>query len=241
MNTETEAKHKPDRLGRAQAQSRPIDETCVGDYLLAHPDFFERHPELLTRLEITHPTGDAVSLIERQVELLRHQNSTLERRLVDLVEVARGNDSVIGRLHKLAVALLGAEETAERVQVLEDHLRGQFGADHTRLYLFAGQLDELGLDTVRRVNRAELGKFKRFLEEDKPFCGRLRPAQLEYLFAEQAARVSSVALVPLGPRARLGMMALGSEKPDHFNPTLGTLFLARVGELTEHALGPILK
>lgn len=217
-----------------------IDAAAVADYLLTHPGFFDTRSDLLMKLKVVHPTGEAVSLIERQVELLRNQNRTLERRLVDLVEVARTNDSVLERLHALSVALLASDELAERLRTLEDHLRGRFGADHIRLLLFSGRPEELGLDTVERVERAALTKFKRFLDEGKAFCGRPRPAQLEALFAENAARIASAALIPIGPRARYGMLALGSEKADHFSPTLGTVFLSRIGELTEQSLARIL-
>ncbi|HET6724825.1 MAG TPA: DUF484 family protein [Gammaproteobacteria bacterium] len=223
------------------AANRPaIDEAGVSDYLLANPEFFERHTGLLMKLRIAHPTGDAVSLIERQVELLRNQNRTLERRLVDIVEIARSNDSVLERLHQLSVALLGADEPGERVRVLEDSLRSRFGADRICLLLFSGQPEKLGLDNIQRVERDELPKFKRFLDEGKSFCGRLRPAQLELLFGEHAATIKSAALVPVGNRARFGMLALGSEKPDHFSPTMGTVFLDRIGVLTEQALSAVL-
>ncbi|HET7570285.1 MAG TPA: DUF484 family protein [Gammaproteobacteria bacterium] len=233
MSNDSEAKRKPVH------EAIHIDDAGVSDYLLAHPDFFERHTNLLMKLKVAHPAGDAVSLIERQVELLRNQNRTLERRLVDLVEVARSNDSVLERLHELSVALLAATEPGERVRVLEDKLRSRFGADHIRLLLFAGDPATLGLDNVARAERDELTKFSRFLDEGKAFCGRLRPAQLEFLFAAQAPKVASAALVPIGSRARYGMLALGSDNADHFSPTLGTVFLNRIGELVEHALRPL--
>ena len=91
--------HKADLSGAL------ADESVV-DYLLGHPDFFEAHAELLSKLKVPHPTGTAVSLIERQVEVLRGQNRQLERKLVDLIEVARANDTLIERIHRLALALL---------------------------------------------------------------------------------------------------------------------------------------
>lgn len=224
---------------KAGAQAGGVNEQAVADYLLAHADFFERHSGLLSKLRLRHPTGEAVSLIERQVELLRSQNRTLERRLVDLVEVARANDSVLERLHELAVALLSADDGGERVRLLEDNLRSHFGADEIRLLLFTGKPEALGLTNVRRVGRTELAEFARFLEEGKPTCGRLRPPQLEYLFAERAASIASAALVPVGSRARFGLLALGSREAERFSPTLGTVFLNRIGELVEQALRPL--
>lgn len=233
MSNDSEAKRRPVH------ETVQIDDIGVADYLLGHPDFFEHHTSLLMKLRVVHPAGEAVSLIERQVELLRNQNRTLERRLVDLVEVARSNDSVLERLHELSVALLGATEPGERVRVLEDKLRSRFGAEQIRLLLFAGDPAALGLDNVARAERDELTRFSRFLDEGKAYCGRLRAPQLEFLFTDQAPRVASAALVPIGSRARYGMLALGSDNADHFSPTLGTVFLTRIGELVEHALRPL--
>ena len=78
-----------------------LSSDSIVDYLLSHPEFFEAHPELLVKLKVPHPSGTAVSLIERQVEVLRGQNRQLERKLVDLIEVARANDTLIERIHRL--------------------------------------------------------------------------------------------------------------------------------------------
>lgn len=223
---------------KANLKTFEFSEDGIAGYLLAHPDFFERHTGLLMKLRLPHPTGEAVSLIERQVELLRNQNRGLERRLVDLVEVARSNDSVLERLHQLALTLLGADDPGERVRLLEDNLRSRFGADEIRLLLFSGQADILGLDNVQRIAREAppLNDFANFLNQGKAHCGRLRPAQLAFLFGDKAAAIASAALIPIGSRARYGMLALGSGKPEHFSPTLGTVFLNRIGELAEQSL-----
>ena len=51
-----------------------LDENEVADFLRTHPDFFERHLALLTELVVPHSSrGGAVSLLERQVGVLRDQ------------------------------------------------------------------------------------------------------------------------------------------------------------------------
>ena len=82
-------------VNQAQATSDELTEDSIADYLQSNPDFFERHQTLLGNLKLPHSTsGAAVSLVERQVSVLRQQNVALERRLRDLVDVARSNDQL---------------------------------------------------------------------------------------------------------------------------------------------------
>ena len=132
-----------------------INEKSVADYLQAHPDFFERHQSLLTTLRIPHRPGAAVSLVERQVSSLRQKNLQLERKLRDLVDVARSNDDLADKIHSLATRLLAAGSRAQAVDVAEELLRSSFNADQPVLVLFetdtAGEFGELGDPTGRRA------------------------------------------------------------------------------------------
>ena len=66
------------------------DEERIERYLALNPDFFERHQQLLARMRLPHMrTGSTVSLVERQVEVLRDQKSDADRRLAEFIAVAR--------------------------------------------------------------------------------------------------------------------------------------------------------
>ncbi len=223
---------------KAGMKEPALSDKTIADYLISHPDFFDNHSELLPKLRIPHPSGSAISLIERQVDVLRQQNRTLERKLVDLVEVARSNDSVLERIHRLALTLMECDELSERLAALQDSLRTNFGADEVALLLFRGAPEQFGTGPARRIERddSELEQFSNFLSAGKPQCGRLRPSQLTFLFGARGEDVGSAALVPVGERASVGILAIGSHKPEHFSPTLGTAFLSRIGELVDRAL-----
>lgn len=214
----------------------------VVDYLLSHPEFFEAHAELLSKLKIPHPTGSAVSLIERQVEVLRQQHRQLERKLVDLIEVARANDTLIERIHRLALALLEGANLPDRLYALQEELRERFGADEVSMFLLhAGPQDaDAGPARWLTTDDSGLEQFRELLKSGKPHVGRLRPPQLEFLFGEQAERIASAALVPLGDRGSLGLLAVGSHDLERFSPTLGTAFLTRISELVTAALHPLM-
>ena len=84
-----------------------IDEAAIGQYLQQHPDLFDRHPQLLTRLRLVHPrTGTTVSLIERQVEVLRDKQAASEQKLAEFVRVARANDVLVDKIHRFTRRLV---------------------------------------------------------------------------------------------------------------------------------------
>lgn len=222
---------KPPRLAA-------LDDAGVADYLQRHPDFFERHPDLVAVLRVPHPSGGAISLIERQVELLRQHNRQLERKLVDLIEIARANDAAVERIHQLALVLMESEDLIDLLAALQDSLRNRFGAEAVAICLFRGDAGSLQGGPARRIAADDpaLAQFANFLKGGKPQCGRLRPAQLEFLFDGAAADVGSAALIPLGEHAELGFVAVGARSEDHFSPALGTVYLGHIGALVACAL-----
>jgi uncharacterized protein YigA (DUF484 family) len=225
-----------------QDESRPLDEDTVVDHLRAHPDFFERHPRLIEGLNLPHGAGgDTVSLVERQVSVLRQKNRELEDRLRQLVDVARSNESLAQRIHRLATRLLEDATGEHALETLESCLREDFGANQTVVVLFHDSseiIQEPDTRFLRRMSRTSpaLKSFATFLDSGLPRCGRVRDAQKEFLFPGDGALIASVALVPLGPRCATGMMAIGSRDAERFNPTMSTDFLARIGDLATAAL-----
>jgi hypothetical protein len=219
-----------------------LPDDSVVEYLLSHPEFFESHAELLGKLKIPHPTGSAVSLIERQVEVLRQQHRQLERKLVDLIDVARANDTLIERIHRLALALLEGAGLPERLYALQEELRERFGADEVSVFLLHPGKQDADAGPARWLTLEDPGldQFRDLLKSGKPHVGRLRPPQLEFLFGDQAERIASAALVPLGDKGSLGLLAVGSHDLERFSPTLGTAFLTRISELVSAALHPLM-
>ncbi len=211
----------------------------IADYLKSHPDFFERHPLLLLSLKLPHRTGGtAISLVERQVAVLRQRNAQLERQFKDLVAVAKQNDALVEKIHQLALKLMRAASLPARLEQLETSLREDFAAERAVLVLFPaapatavreGFVKRLTLDDV------DVRPFATFLRAAKPRCGPLRERQ-KNIFERDADVVSSAAFVPLGADSSLGFMVIGSRDPDHFHPGKRMDFLARLGELLAVAL-----
>ena len=228
-------------LERATADIVETSEETIADYLQAHPEFFERNSDLLAGLTLPHSTGGAAtSLIERQVSVLRQQQLNTDQKLRDLVEVARSNDELAGKIHALSLLLLGARNRDEVVEVLERQLRTAFNADQAMLVLFdniAGTTDSEGqfLRLVKRDDQA-IGPFKTFLKASAARCGTVRDSQRDFLFGAGNIEIGSVALIPLGAKSELGFLAIGSHSADHFHPGKSIDFLTRLGELIVCAL-----
>ena len=216
-----------------------LSEDSISDYLKRHPDFFERHGSLVLGLKLPHRTGGAsISLVERQVSMLRQRNGQLERQLKDLVAVAKQNDALVEKIHQLCLKLMRAPNLGLRLEQLETGLREDFAAERAVLVLFPaapegavreGFVRRLGADDV------DVRPFAAFLRAAKPRCGPLRDRQ-KNLFDRDADEISSAAFVPLGPESRLGFLIIGSRDPDHFHPGKRMDFLARLGEVLAVAL-----
>lgn len=205
----------------------------VASYLRKHPDFLQECPDLLASLTLSHETGAAVSLIERQVEQLRASNEELSRQLNRLVQVAADNERLMSRLHRLTLELITTESQREFFSRLGDSLQNDFNADIVQICLFDSETAAAAGEDVRAIagDDPALEPFRAQLEKNCTVCGRLGEGKLEFLFGGKARWVQSTALVPLGKQGADGMMAIGSSDPARFYPGMGTLFLDLLAEV----------
>ena len=212
----------------------------IAEYLRQNPDFFVRHDSLLAGLKLPHArSGATVSLVERQVEVLREKSQSLESKLTELVAVARANEQLVDKIHGFTRRLLGAASRQEAIARIEQSLREDFEVFSSVLVLFGGGV--MGIAADRFVSCVEskdpgLTGFESLFSSGKPRCGQVRDSQRDFLFGADSAGISSVALVPLGGKEPFGLLALGSPDRDRFNPGMSTEFLARLGELVGDAL-----
>ena len=226
---------KPDYVGNE------ISEDVIHDYLDVHPDFFERHPSLLSSLHLPHATGGTVSLVERQVSVLRQKDLKLERQLKDLIDVARANDVLAAKIHALSLQLLATTDLNATVAAIEEAVRAGFAADQSVMILFGkeSEFEDVRVGRFFRVIQRDddaLKPFATFLGSKVPRCGRARDSQLDFLFRADASEIGSVALVQLGENSDIGFLAIGSTSADRFHPGMSMDFLSRVGDLVAAAL-----
>jgi len=226
---------------KAEFVDTGISDDAVHDYLLQNPDFFEHNGDLLGTLRLPHITGGTVSLVERQVSVLRQKDMKLELKLKELIEVARTNDALAGKIHVLTLALLAATDLRSVLACIESALRTGFDADQSILVLFGDPetFDDIDLGRFfRPIERqdAALKAFDTFLQGNAPRCGQVRDSQRDFLFGIDTDEIGSVALVPLGKKSEIGFLAIGSADADRFHPGMSIDFLTRLGELVAGSL-----
>lgn len=215
------------------------EEESIAAYLQHNPDFFERHQALLARLRLPHVRGGStISLVERQIEVLREKHAALEGKLADLVRVARGNDAIADKLHRFTRRLLGSRTRDASITAIEASLREDFDARNAVLVLIGELADSTPQRFLRTVRSDDpnLKSFETLFASGKPRCGQARDSQREFLFGADANDIGSIALVPLGEKGSVGLLAIGSTDRDRFHPGMSTEFLARMGELIADAL-----
>jgi len=209
-------------------------EEMVTRFLEQTPDYFLHHPELLAALAIPHAeAGRAVSLVERQVRVLRDQNETLTRQLHELITNARDNDLLAERLQRFSLAILDAGSLDDLIDTAHDMLRQEFGLDGVALRITGSPSppfprpefveDDSVLDRLHAAVSERNGQ---------PLCGPAQePALLEPLFGTEASGIRSTAVIAIGHRGLRGILVLASHDPLRFRPEMGTLYLARLGDL----------
>jgi uncharacterized protein YigA (DUF484 family) len=215
------------------------DDQSVALYLQQHPDFFERHGPLLARLRLQHPRNTStVSLIERQVEVLRERQLAQEQKLAEFVHVARANDQLAGRIHGFTRRLLRAPDRAAVLAEIESGLRENLEAFHAVLLLPGIAGSEPPGRFLRHVppDDAAYRSFDTLFTSARPRCGQVRDSQRSFLFGAEAADIGSLALIPLMGLEPPGLLALGSTDRERFHPGMSIEFLARMGELVADAL-----
>ena len=217
----------------------PRNEDTVMRYLRDNPDFFGRHPMLLTDLSLPHDSGQAISLVERQVAILRERNIDMRRRLTHLVGAANVNDTLFEKTRRFTLRVLDCENLDAIEAVLAETLIDDFAADHARCFVshpnafesrrlltFCSSAQELPLIHLTQTTGLS--------------CGLLRGDEFQKLFGESAKVDGSAALIRLRHGDLVGILAIGSHDPMRFVPEMGTLFIRYIGDVLSRVLARLL-
>ena len=218
-----------------------IDDLQVIEYLRANPDFFQTYSSELSDLKVGHASGGAISLIERQVEVLRERIFRMRRRMNQLLHTARNNDELFAKVRSLTLALLDVSTWQDLNEVLATNMLVEFDADYVCCHV---QGDRIDFDHIRSYESA--APFEPFLNGTLPVCATLRPAELQALFPVQGHRRDgsivplpltpsqgngSAVLLPLALSRGDGCLAVGSRETHRFTRDLDTFFVSHIGDM----------
>ena len=224
-----------------------ITETDIANYLANTPGFFERHAELLGSVQLTSPHGQrAVSLQERQMEMLRDKIRGLEGKIIEMIRYGQDNVSIADRLHRWTRTLMLVTQPAELPDVLVRELMHQFMIPQGGIRVWGAAAAFATHDFAQPVGD-DIKLFAGSLT--LPYCG-VNSGFEAAQWLDEPTGAKSMALIPLraeaadaatnAPTTAFGMLVLASPDPTRYTADMGTEFLARIGEIAGAALSRLL-
>ena len=206
-------------------------ESQVVEYLSNHPSFFQEHLDVLEKMYVPHPTGEAISLIAKQLELFRVKHQEQEKQLTALIAIAKENDISLKRMHQLTLALLEADTIDKLLSNLHIVLAEYFLTDFVSVKIISKQTDQRLGKLIVAPDDEGLKHFSYELLSHQPTCGQLTRSQAKFLFAELSMQVKSCAIIPMVYTRIEGLIGIGSLDQDRFQQGMGNLFLMKISEL----------
>jgi len=224
------------------AHTDQTDEASVIQYLQDNPEVLMAYPEVFSSLVIPHKTDGATSLVERQLKLLREENNALMSKIDELVGIARENEELNQRFHRLALELMSTDQLHDVLALVQDQVQTFFYTDFVCFRFLPGVTDA---DNV--IDGLCLGQdngivdsVQPWIEVRKPVCGRQDDKINRELFGADIS-IGSSALIPVYHTRDIGLLCLGSTSADRFGVSMGTIFLQQLGELVSNRLKILLQ
>mgnify|MGYP006132400989 FL=1 len=225
----------------SEEQQVDTTEQLVRDFLLKNPTFLDKNPDILEGLTLPHNAGSAVSLVERQVGVMRDRNKDMRKRLENILETAHNNELLFEKTKRLTLKLLEAESLPSLVETVYESLGKDYAIDFYSLTLL-GEETKLPATMARIASVEKANKtVGALLESNRPVCGVLRQDEMAFLFGEKGAQVGSVAMVPLKFNHLSGILAVGNSDPNFYSSSMGTLFLSYIADVLNRVLPKHLK
>lgn len=213
-----------------------LDATDVARYLSQHPEFFTEHGELLAELELPHDSGSAISLVERQVAVLRDRNMDMRHRLSHLLDNARDNDRLFDKTKRLILELLDGRDLGDIVDALHYSFDKDFNIHFTRMLLIGSSEKIAGSQALVISTEEAKDNITTLLRGNRAFCGTLGDREKAFIFGDAANQVGSAATVPLVHGTTFGLLAIGNRDPKYYRSSMGTLFLGYIAEVLNRLL-----
>jgi uncharacterized protein YigA (DUF484 family) len=216
-------------------------EKQVVEYLHAHPDFFEHHPNTLLQLSLTDSkkSPKTSSLLERQLDLAKKRLIDSEKKLSALIDNGKANETLSNHVNRLAVSLLKTHRVNDVLTATEQRLKNDFRSEQL-LWLvdesLGSQCEPMHSLRVLHKGDALFESIELIIKSGKPRIGRLRGKQREQLLPLLTHPAESAALIPLICHSSSHILVIGSENPDHFDPSMSTDFLEKIAQLISAAL-----
>jgi len=202
----------------------------VASYLSANPEFFQEHEKLLMKMKLPDNRKGTVSLVERQMDVLRERQRKSRKQLKEFVEAAERNKEIFDKSSRLVLNLVGVRKSSEFFAALETSLKRDFKCKAYSLVVF-GKPRQINHFTSRVHKETARGYVAALMRSKEPTLGVLRPEEQDFLFGHQSEKVKSAAVLSVkeGNR-RIALLSIGSSDPNYFAAGQDTLFIGFVAD-----------
>jgi hypothetical protein len=214
----------------------------VSEYLRENPDFWVDKIDLLAEMNLPHnPSGQTVSLVERQVSVLRERNVEVRHRLNQLIENARKNDLLFDKTKRLTLSLLNTQQLDDCLDALFFGLQHEFDIHFSQMLLIADADLNIPVPVnkqARIVDAKEIEKhLPKIINNRRAICGQLDNREQEFIFESKSSEIGSTAIAPLYFENRsIGIIAIANKDPDFYRSSMNTLFLNFIADVLSRLL-----
>ncbi|MDH5189199.1 MAG: DUF484 family protein [Rhodospirillaceae bacterium] len=215
----------------------------IGEYLLEHPDFFSRNPDILVNMatpgRYEQTPGGVVDFQQVMLDRLKGEIENLTACTQDVIETSRTNMSYQTRTHAAVLALLSASDALTLARIIIDDLPLLLDVDVVAYGFERDSLARPQLLALPGVHAYSKGYVDSCLGEGVEVQLMRDVLDDGTIFGEAASLVNSagIARIRQGASTPNGLFALGSRTNGAFNSGQGTEllnFLARVVEKMFH-------
>lgn len=207
------------------------EQSLVRDYLSQNPDFFEQNPDIFEALNIPHNSGKAISLVERQIGLMRDRNKDMAAQIDQMQTTAQDNALLMEKTNRLVLNLAQAKDLTQLIKALSVSLKSDFSTEFFSLTLIND--DTIAAKTAANFVSKDEAKsiINDILTAQKAVCGVRKKEELSLLFGNQAKDLGSILALPLKNSVTFGVLALGNRDPSFYSQEIGTVFIDYIGDL----------
>ena len=228
--------HKPD-----------VTDRDIVDYLRKHPHFLAERPALLAEIDLPHVGGSgAISLVERQVAILRERNMDMRHRLNHLLDNARTNDVLFDKSKRLILSLLSLSDSNDLLPTFFTYLHNEFAIQYSQLLLFPSNECHFTLPSNRYTQLLNKSlateKLPTLLNNKRAICGQLKNDETTFIFRRDADFIRSTATATLTLNHQtIGLLVLGNTDPNYYSSTMNTLFLTFITDVLSQLLAQYIR
>ena len=216
--------------------SKELNDREVAAYLLANPGFFIDRERLLLQIQVPHKSKGTISLVEKQLDVIRDRQKKTKKQLREFVDNAERNKEIFDKSRKLILSMMAAKRSSDFFSALEKGLKRDFRSKANSLVVF-GKTKQINHFTSQIPAESAKKYLGTLMQNKTPSLGTLRPREQDFLFRDQSNKVKSAAVLSIRDKNKyIGMLAIGSSDPEYFTPDMDGIFISFIAE----ALGKLL-